>query len=96
MKIKIKEVKDKNDEDKIKIKIIIKNKKEKIVENKIKITVLQSQLEIIQRPTKTPEPGTWMEHMSKFTNVLFDFSIRNNHSKPNSRGRIHYCSKFYH
>merc|ERR1711953_1400667 len=58
VKIKIKEVKDKNDEDKIKIKIIIKNKKDKIVENKIKITVLQSQLEIIQRPTKTPEPET--------------------------------------
>ena len=57
MKIKIKTVKTKNDEVKIKIKIKIKNKKDKIIANKIKITVFQSQLQILQRPTKTPKPG---------------------------------------
>ena len=57
VKIKIKTIKTENDDMKIKIKIRIKNKKDKIKKNKIKITVLQSQLTILQRPTKTPKPS---------------------------------------
>ena len=41
----------------VKIKIKIREKKDKIKKNKIKLTVLASQLEILNRTTKTPKPS---------------------------------------